>query len=515
MNHRAPIWHIDGNPLPLSPGFIPEAGVLQPDESDVQELLWRDGTVVTQTYSQKTARASALTFSGEGLPFNYTFSKFGPRESRTVEATLSSSDPPPPYIQDDDMPSWLNHPFDDAFYRDLFLPPGDRTPQAPVPASPEPSEAATVRDSHASRARKAPAESPLKPGPKVVNFSIFAKTAGLVGEVGMRRTKLVAGGSEKARLESTTVVDSCDTPPQLVGPRRLNTVAQPESNDLSAASPTETMELSKEAARSESERHEATITSSKLMARKRKSRDSVESENRYDEDGEADESVNAKRSKAKRRNRAAQIHNLSERRRRDRINEKMRTLQELLPRCNKADKASLLDEAIEYLKALQLQVQMMSVACSMPHMMFPAHNQWINPMGIAIGMGMVAGSTRSTLPFSPVVPGAAQLCPALPMTSVHSIQAAPQASKTESVAGSLDSLLSPSQPATLAEYQQYLSQVQMQIPQRCRRTPVLPQEPKEESPRIIVWLEGMELHHLSPNVVALEMQAFIPRELVQ
>ncbi|KAF3793513.1 Transcription factor [Nymphaea thermarum] len=463
MNHRAPIWHIDGNPLSLSPGFIPEAGLLQPDESDVQELLWRDGTVVTQTYSQKTARASAVTFSGEGLPFNYTFSKFGPRDSRTVEATLSSSDPPPPYIQDDDMPSWLNHPFDDAFYRDLFLPPGDRTPQAPVPALPEPREPATVRDSHASRA---PSESPLKPGHKVVNFSIFAKTAGLVGEVGMRRTKLVAGGSEKARLESTTVVDSCDTPPQLVAPRRLQTVQQPESNDLSAASPTETMELSKEAARSESERHGATIMSSKLM------------ENRYDEDGEFDESMNAKRSKAKRRNRAAQIHNLSERRRRDRINEKMRTLQELLPRCNKADKASLLDEAIEYLKALQLQVQMMSVACSMPHMMFPAHNQWINPMGIAIGMGMVAGSTRSTLPFSPVVPGAAQPCPALPMTSVHSIQAAPQASKTESVAGSLDTLLSPSQPATLAEYQQYLSQVQMQIPQRCRRTPVPKEYPR-------------------------------------
>ena len=82
-------------------------------------------------------------------------------------------------------------------------------------------------------------------------------------------------------------------------------------------------------------------------------------------------------------------------RRRDRINEKMRALQELIPRCNKvyhvydfplylhlplticfsclgyysvdanilhipesqSDKASMLDEAIEYLKSLQLQVQ--------------------------------------------------------------------------------------------------------------------------------------------------------------
>ncbi|KAK6940567.1 Myc-type, basic helix-loop-helix (bHLH) domain [Dillenia turbinata] len=57
------------------------------------------------------------------------------------------------------------------------------------------------------------------------------------------------------------------------------------------------------------------------------------------------------------RSRAAEVHNLSERRRRDRINEKMKALQELIPRCNKSDKASMLDEAIEYLKSLQLQVQ--------------------------------------------------------------------------------------------------------------------------------------------------------------
>jgi hypothetical protein len=35
------------------------------------------------------------------------------------------------------------------------------------------------------------------------------------------------------------------------------------------------------------------------------------------------------------RSRSAEVHNLSERRRRDRINEKMRALQELIPNCNK------------------------------------------------------------------------------------------------------------------------------------------------------------------------------------
>ncbi|XWS41895.1 hypothetical protein CRYUN_Cryun17cG0121400 [Craigia yunnanensis] len=59
--------------------------------------------------------------------------------------------------------------------------------------------------------------------------------------------------------------------------------------------------------------------------------------------------------------RAAEVHNLSEKRRRSRINEKMKALQNLIPNSNKTDKASMLDEAIEYLKQLQLQVQMLSM----------------------------------------------------------------------------------------------------------------------------------------------------------
>nr|CAB3460145.1 unnamed protein product [Digitaria exilis] len=40
--------------------------------------------------------------------------------------------------------------------------------------------------------------------------------------------------------------------------------------------------------------------------------------------------------RSNKRSRTAEVHNLSERRRRDRINEKMRALQELIPNCNKA-----------------------------------------------------------------------------------------------------------------------------------------------------------------------------------
>ncbi|KAG2666320.1 hypothetical protein I3760_15G052700 [Carya illinoinensis] len=74
--------------------------------------------------------------------------------------------------------------------------------------------------------------------------------------------------------------------------------------------------------------------------------------------------VNAKpvplRSSSK-RSRVAEVHNLSEKRRRGKINEKMKALQNLIPNSNKTDKASMLDEAIDYLKQLQLQVQMLSM----------------------------------------------------------------------------------------------------------------------------------------------------------
>ncbi|KAB2037996.1 hypothetical protein ES319_D03G114400v1 [Gossypium barbadense] len=67
------------------------------------------------------------------------------------------------------------------------------------------------------------------------------------------------------------------------------------------------------------------------------------------------------RSQATRRSRASAIHNLSERRRRHRIKQKINTLQKLVPNASKTDKASMLDEVIEYLKQLQTQVEMMSM----------------------------------------------------------------------------------------------------------------------------------------------------------
>ncbi|KAJ7515954.1 hypothetical protein O6H91_22G036500 [Diphasiastrum complanatum] len=103
------------------------------------------------------------------------------------------------------------------------------------------------------------------------------------------------------------------------------------------------------------------------------------------------------------RRRTAEVHNLSERRRRDRINERMRALQDLIPNSIKTDKASMLDEAIDYLKELQLQLQMMSIrtGMSIPPMLIPARMQHLQllqmprlphmSMGMGMGMGLGLG----------------------------------------------------------------------------------------------------------------------------
>lgn len=122
-------------------------------------------------------------------------------------------------------------------------------------------------------------------------------------------------------------------------------------------------------------------------------------------------------SRSMKRSRTAEVHNLSERRRRDRINEKMRSLQELIPNCNKIDKASMLDEAIEYLKTLQLQVQMMSMGTGLciPPMLLPPAMQHLQlsqmahfphlGMGLGYGMGVFDMNSTGSMPMS-AMPGA-------------------------------------------------------------------------------------------------------------
>ncbi|KAF9687703.1 hypothetical protein SADUNF_Sadunf02G0120600 [Salix dunnii] len=96
---------------------------------------------------------------------------------------------------------------------------------------------------------------------------------------------------------------------------------------------------------------------------------------------------NGKSSLFTKRSRAAAIHNQSERKRRDKINQRMKTLQKLVPNSSKTDKASMLDEVIEYLKQLQAQVQMTS-RMNMQPLMLPMALQQQFQMSMMAGMGM-------------------------------------------------------------------------------------------------------------------------------
>ncbi|XP_076943495.1 uncharacterized protein LOC143613757 [Bidens hawaiensis] len=102
----------------------------------------------------------------------------------------------------------------------------------------------------------------------------------------------------------------------------------------------------------------------------------------------------ASASRSSKRTRAAEIHNMSEKRRRSRINEKLKALQTLVPNSNKTDKASMLDEAIEYLKQLQLKVQTLTMRNGFGLPPVYAQEQDMQRaigMGIGMGTGMEIG----------------------------------------------------------------------------------------------------------------------------
>ncbi|KAF7818035.1 transcription factor PIF3-like [Senna tora] len=149
---------------------------------------------------------------------------------------------------------------------------------------------------------------------------------------------------------------------------------------------------------------------------KRKNRDTEDSECHSEEVEE--ESVGIKkaapaRGMGSKRSRAAEVHNLSERRRRDRINEKMRALQELIPNCNKIMSMG----AGLYMPPMMLHP-------GMQHMHAPRMAPF-SPMGVGMQMGLGMGygmnisdmnSGSSRFPMLQVPQMQGTHFPVLPMT---------------------------------------------------------------------------------------------------
>ncbi|EYU42383.1 hypothetical protein MIMGU_mgv1a020754mg [Erythranthe guttata] len=99
---------------------------------------------------------------------------------------------------------------------------------------------------------------------------------------------------------------------------------------------------------------------------------------------------------SKGKSRAAAMHSQSEKKRREKINQRMQILQKLVPNCNKIDRASILDDVIEYIKQLQSQVEMMCLMNMPSLVMLPLgiqpHHLQISMVDTGLGMSSGSGS---------------------------------------------------------------------------------------------------------------------------
>ncbi|KAJ9188594.1 hypothetical protein P3X46_003936 [Hevea brasiliensis] len=194
------------------------------------------------------------------------------------------------------------------------------------------------------------------------------------------------------------------------------------------------------------------------------------------DDEEDKKKGNGKSSVSTKRSRAAAVHNQSERKRREKINQRMKTLQKLVPNSSKTDKASMLDEVIEYLKQLQAQVQMMSRMNMQPMMLPMAMQQQLQmsmlaPMNMGLGVGMGMGVmdmnsiARLNIPgISPVLHPSAFM----PMASWDGSGARLQSASTAVMPDPLSAFLAcQSQPMTMDAYNRMAAiyqQLQQQPP---------------------------------------------------
>ncbi|ANM67571.1 basic helix-loop-helix (bHLH) DNA-binding superfamily protein [Arabidopsis thaliana] len=312
-----------------------------PREDDIVELLWQSGQVVgtNQTHRQSYDPPPILRGSGSGRG----------------EENAPLSQPPPHlhqqnlFIQEGEMYSWLHHSYRQNYFCSELL---NSTPAT----HPQSSISLAPRQTIATRRAE-----------NFMNFSwlrgnIF--TGGRVDEAGpsfsVVRESMQVGSNTTPPSSSAT--ESCVIPAtEGTASRVSGTLA---AHDLGRKGKAVAVEAagtpSSGVCKAETEPVQIQpATESKLKARE-----------------ETHGTEEARGSTSRKRSRTAEMHNLAERRRREKINEKMKTLQQLIPRCNKSTKVSTLDDAIEYVKSLQSQIQgMMSPMMNagntqqfMPHM---------------------------------------------------------------------------------------------------------------------------------------------------
>ncbi|KAJ6709070.1 TRANSCRIPTION FACTOR PIF5 [Salix koriyanagi] len=412
MNHCIPDWNFEGD-HPVSNQKNP----IEPD-NELVELLWRNGQVVLHSQTQRkpsphVQKHDSPTVTGYG-------------------STLNSSH----LIQDDETVSWIHDPLEDSFEKEFC---SNFFSELPPPLSDQiSSEEKSAKFDASKTSHQQQQQLNNNKHPVVLEFSGNPMPPPRIQVQEQNHTSV--GGFGKAVNVNLSqfsaplkVGDFRSSSPQFGG-QWSGDFSQGEARECSVVTVGSSNQISRDSflsrasgdatgtstglsagpsiddprkVISQSERGKAdqtldpTVTSSSGgsgssfgrtckqsavpgRSLKRKTMHAEESEC-LSEDAELDSAMEnkpAKRSGSTRRSRAAEVHNLSERRRRDRINEKMRALQELIPHCNKSDKASMLDEAIEYLKSLQLQLQVMWMGSGVVPMVFPGVQHFMSRMGM-------------------------------------------------------------------------------------------------------------------------------------
>ncbi|KAL1813987.1 hypothetical protein DCAR_0626390 [Daucus carota subsp. sativus] len=189
------------------------------------------------------------------------------------------------------------------------------------------------------------------------SFSEMVNSYG-IPDCGQMSYSLNKGGMEKALLTGTHSRKDCQIPDDKTSPDRKNKRKAADTDSLLHAN------------KNDSEQQDPSAISLEEDGRKQKTEQNITSNSRGKQSGKqakenSDSGDAAKDSyihvRAK-RGQATNSHSLAERVRRERISERMRLLQELVPGCNKiTGKAVMLDEIINYVQSLQQQVEFLSM----------------------------------------------------------------------------------------------------------------------------------------------------------
>ncbi|XP_010904657.1 transcription factor PIF4 isoform X4 [Elaeis guineensis] len=446
MNHYVPHWNLEDETTSF--GGLPATNqkkTIWPD-NELVELLWQDGRVImhSQTHRKSPPTVGEFKQAQKAEP-----------ASKCRGALGNSSN----LSQEDETASWFQHSLDDSLekeFSEFFC----ETPNVDAIGSSKMTKDVTEEGERSTNfganeetnvfAASDPKQSRIcfkentMPPPKshiiastqqasclansnLVNFSHFTRPRPVMADVGSLNGQLGKESGKRIRAGAVESTSTMTIASSICESNQIQAQADPSHTISSDAAGVVVRGLKEDAQmtslseRTRTNTYEATVTSSSggsgcsfgrtgqqsaiNQSHKRKGRDAEEYESQSEEaDYEYVEANKlAQRSALPRRSRSAEVHNLSERRRRDRINEKMKALQELIPHCNKllysrnighrhdvikfviTDKASMLDEAIEYLKSLQLQVQIMWMGSGMAPMMFPAVQQCMSRIGMGVG----------------------------------------------------------------------------------------------------------------------------------